>query len=77
MIKDKTLTLENQITNKYNLELIENGRKVIIEMSVEDRIQYEIEELEKMSEEEACRFYHVDNKMPAREGIIEYWRYIA
>ncbi|MCD8178709.1 MAG: hypothetical protein LUE98_15340 [Tannerellaceae bacterium] len=50
---------------------------MVLEMTVEDRIQYEIAILEKMTEEEACRFYHVDSKEDARAGIIEYWRYIA
>ncbi|MCD7938192.1 MAG: hypothetical protein LUG98_15150 [Tannerellaceae bacterium] len=46
-------------------------------MTAEDRIEYEITALEKMSEEEACKFYNVDSKEEARKGIIEYWKYIA
>ena len=46
-------------------------------MSVDERIQYEISILEKMSEDEVCQLYKVDSKDEAREGIIEYWRFIA
>lgn len=46
-------------------------------MSVEDRIQYELQALKKMTEAEICRLYNVDSKEEACEGIIEYWRFIA
>lgn len=36
-----------------------------------------LEELEQMSEKEACIFYNTDTKEEARQGIIEYWTWIA
>lgn len=34
-------------------------------------------ELENMSEAKACTFYNTDSKEEARQGIIEYWTWIA
>ncbi|MCD7932108.1 MAG: hypothetical protein LUH15_12575 [Tannerellaceae bacterium] len=34
-------------------------------------------ELENMAEQEACTFYHTDSKEEARQGIIEYWTWLA
>ncbi|MCD8044408.1 MAG: hypothetical protein LUH10_15265 [Tannerellaceae bacterium] len=34
-------------------------------------------ELENMTEQEACTFYNTDSKEEARQGIIEYWTWLA
>lgn len=64
-------------TNKYNIETVENGRTIVIEMSVEERISFEIGLLDSMTEEEICNTYNVDSRSEAVEGINEYWREIA
>lgn len=65
------------MTTKYNIETIENGKLIVIEMGLEDRISYEVAQLGSMTDQEVCRTYNVDSRDEAIEGINEYWKEIA
>lgn len=60
----------------YNVVVIENGRLVIYEFTCEERIAYEVEKLQSMTDEEVCKTFNVDSREEAIEGINEYYTYI-